>query len=585
MTKNKSIDGLTSRRAKKSVSSSRLSMDGISTAHPRSTSDISGMHPKRTTIPITAYTPGHRPTRKVTKTSQVNLDEFPDFDESFTPAEVTREQITEDFLDTTHPFGFDEETGDIVAMKKLKSDEENKKSKRASKRAETKEPSKKGKKPRKKMSKKRKITLWVLGIILFLVIAATVILVIWGNDIIARITGGRGNIIDFFTESYEPLKTDENGRTNILAIGTSGFDMQGTDFDQSTHDGANLTDSIMIISFDQNTGDTSMISLPRDLKVSSSCTGTYKVNEVYWCNNLEGDDESAGATALMDEVSDILGIDLQYYAHLNWGSLESVVDTLGGVDITLDEGIYDYDYTGAVYEPGVEYHINGFDAVAIARARHGTENGDFSRGASQQKILIGIKDKVISEGLSVTELINLANTLGDNLRTNFSVSEMKSLAHLAGTIDFNNIQQISFLEPEPLMTTAEIYGVSYVIPSAGDGDYSDIQAYIKKMLSSEPRLREDVSILVLNATGQPGVAAGEQVALENDGYTNISVDDAPAGNYTDDYTLYTLTDTAPATLEFLQSKYNTTALPANSLPAGIPQDDSFVLVINTVPTN
>ena len=203
------------------------------------------------------------------------------------------------------------------------------------------------------------------------------------------------------------------------------------------HDGAQLTDSIMVISLNQDNGDVAMLSLPRDLKTSPICTATGKINEIYWCNNMNGDNEQAGAEALMTEVSDILGLDFQYYAHVNWGSLVQVVDLLDGITITLDEDISDYYWTGAVFKAGVEYTINGEEALGLARARHGTTGGDFSRGASQQKILIGIKDKVSEKNLSLTEIIDLASTIGDNLRTNFSVEEIKTLAHLASDFDFD----------------------------------------------------------------------------------------------------------------------------------------------------
>ncbi|RKH89146.1 hypothetical protein D7Y04_43535, partial [Corallococcus sp. AB038B] len=118
-----------------------------------------------------------------------------------------------------------------------------------------------------------------------------------------------------------------------------------------------MTDSIMMISLNQNTGDIVMLSLPRDLKASPTCTATGKINEVYWCNNMYGGNEAAGAQALMNEVGSILGVDFQYYAHLNWGSLVQIVNTLGGITVTLDEDISDYYYTGAVFEAGVPYTI------------------------------------------------------------------------------------------------------------------------------------------------------------------------------------------------------------------------------------
>ncbi len=441
------------------------------------------------------------------------------------------------------------------------------------------------KQSKKPASKKRKIITSIIIALLSLILIAGIIVVLWGNDIIAKITGGQGNVLDliFTDETYTPLKTDDNGRTNILALGTSGYNMAGDEGD-GTHDGAQLTDSIMVISLNQDTGDIAMLSLPRDLKASPTCTATGKINEVYWCNNMNGDNDAAGAEALMTEVGNILGLDFQYYAHLNWGSLVSIVDTLGGITVTLDEDIEDYYYTKAVYQAGVEYTINGAEALGLARARHGTASGDFSRGASQQKILIGIKDKVFEKDLSITDLLSLAGTLGDNLRTNFSIDEMKTLAHLTSEFDFNSMRQISLLEPERLMTTGMINGISYVLPSAGVGNYTAIQTYLAKMLSNDPKVYEDTSILVLNGTDTAGLASSERTTLEEDGYVNISVDDAPAGTYDQEYTLYTLTDDKPNTQKSLEKKYNSAAKPTSELPAGISTAYDFVLILGSTTT-
>ncbi len=429
------------------------------------------------------------------------------------------------------------------------------------------------------MSKKRKIITWTILIIVFILIGGVIWLILWGNDIIAKITGGQGTIFDLFTETYEPLKTDGNGRTNILAFGTSGYNMEG-DEGNGTHDGAQLTDSILVISLDQETGDVAMLSLPRDLKASPTCTATGKINEVYWCANMNGDNEPAGAEALTTEVGSILGIDFQYYAHINWGSLVQIVDTLGGINVTLDEDIEDYYYTGAVFQAGTPYTINGEQALGLARARHGTASGDFSRGASQQKILIGIKNKVSEKDLSITDLIGLASTLGDNLRTNFSIEEMKTLAHLSSAFDLETMRQVSLIEPEQLMTTGNINGISYVLPSAGVGNYGAIQTYVAKMFSSDPRDYEDYTILVLNATEAPGLAATEKSTLKETGYDNIYTDDAPEGEYNEGYTLYTTTNTAPGTKKLLEEKYGTSQ-PVDNLPANIPTNYDFILIINT----
>ena len=489
----------------------------------------------------------------------------------------------EDFLTPTQAFNFDEQTGELQASDTPIDPHPDKTNQTNNDDTDDEPalPTSKKKKVKKPVSKKRKIITSIILTIVLLLITGIIWLVIWGNDIIAKITGGQGNIFDLFTfaePTYEPLKTDQNGRTNILAFGTSGYNMEG-DEGSGVHDGAQLTDSIMVISLNQETGDMAMISLPRDLKASPTCTATGKINEVYWCNNMDGDNEQAGAEALMEEVGDILGIDFQYYAHLNWGSLVQIVDTLGGITVTLDEDIEDYYYTGAVFEAGKPYTIDGGQALGLARARHGTTGGDFSRGASQQKILIGIKDKVFEKDLSLTDLLSLAGTLGDNLRTNFNVEELKSFAHLASEFDFNNMRQISLLEPEPLMTTGNINGISYVLPSGGAGYYTRIQNYVAKMLSNNPSVYEDATILVLNGTETPGLAATEQESLEEEGYASITVDDAPEGNYTEKYTLYSLTDAKPNTKKALETKYNLESKSAEELPQGTPEGYDFILIL------
>ena len=454
---------------------------------------------------------------------------------------------------------------------------------------------KKLEKAEKKLAKKEgkkshKVRNIIATVILVLVLAASGVIiwaVVWGNDIIAKITGGRGNVWDLLTfmdENYEPLKTDANGRTNILAIGTSGYNMDG-DEGNGTHAGAQLTDSIMMISLNQDTGDVVMLSLPRDLKASPTCTATGKINEVYWCNGGSGsasiEEEATANQAVMNEVGGILGVDFQYYAHLNWGSLQQIVDVLGGITIKLDEDILDYYWTGAVFEAGVEYNINGDQAVGLARARHGTTGGDFSRGTSQQKILIGIKNKMMEKNLSITDLLSLAGALGDNLRTNFSIEEIKTLAHLSKVFDLESMRQISLFDPANgiyYMKTANINGISYVIPSAGVGNYSVIQNYITPLLSSDPRVYEQPTIAIYNATDIDGAANEQKIKLEAEGYTVNHIDNI-TGNFPIAYQIYANSDKVTGTKQLLEDYYCTKAITGADIPEYVPRDYDLVVVL------
>lgn len=578
MKPNKSIDGLATRDAKNSASKTfvKKTQDEI-----KNHKKISEEHKK---ISEKTKTPEISSSLIVEDSLEIKVeDDLPSRDPKKT-SDDHESMLVEDFLSPVEALNFDEKPEKEKAPEKS---EEPKK--------EPKKPEKEEKKKDKKPHKTRKIILITILTILILLGGFVVWGIFWGNDIIAKITGGQGSVFDLFTfteENYEPLKTDENGRTNILVFGTSGYNMEG-DEGNGTHAGAQLTDSIMLISLNQETGDIAMLSLPRDLKASPTCTATGKINEVYWCNGGGGDasmeEEAKAANALMVEVGSILGVDFQYYVHLNWGSLVQIVDTLGGITITLDENILDYYWTGAVFEAGKEYTINGEQALGLARARHGTTGGDFSRGSSQQKILIGIKNKIFEKNLSIPELLSLASTLGDNLRTNFSLQEIKTLAHFSSEFDFDNMRQISLYNPAEniyYMTTGTINGISYVLPSAGVGNYNAIQLYVKTQLSNDPRLYENASIVILNATDEAGLAASVRESLENEaGFKVAAIDNASAGTYDGKYNIYVLNDKVKRTVEMLEKHFDTTSIPGSDLPEGITRDYDIVIILGPSPAN
>ena len=602
MSANKSIDGLSTRAAKTSAKTKVSKSNQPKVKSPSKKTSIKSspfvVKTDRPEKPVKTISPEDFASAPDTNIwDSLKPDEDPDFIEAETEVKLeekiveTKEESTKEpeeetsvsFLKPVQAFDFNEEEGlteseeTIEDMKKTSKEktEEFDYGEEMSKKA------KKAKKPKKKISKKRKIISITALIIVLLLIGGTLWLVFWGNDIIAKITGGRGNIFDFFTETYEPLKTDKNGRTNILAFGTGGYNMDG-DEGNGVHDGAQLTDSIMLISFDQKTGDVAMLSLPRDLKGPATCTSTGKINEVYWCNGGGGDasieQEEKAASALMRDVGSILGVDIQYFAHLNWGSLASIVDILGGITVTLDEDITDYYYTEAVFEAGKPYTINGAEAVGLARARHGTSGGDFSRGASQQKIIIGIKDKILEKNLSLGDILGLVNTLGDNLRTNFSVSELKTVAHMPEILDFDVMRQIS-LYPD-YMTTGNINGISYVLPKAGASNYNTIRAYVAKQLSSDPRDYEEPTIAIYNASDTAGLAADEKAKLEEKGYTITLVDNAPEGDYPSGISLYAITKEKPGTKQLLEKDYNYEAKTVDQLPVTIDSKYDFIIILN-----
>lgn len=413
---------------------------------------------------------------------------------------------------------------------------------------------KKGKKSKKKWSKKRKI-ITVLIVLFVLIVGVGAAFYIWGQGLLNKISNGNIGIWDILTAKDVELKKGANGRTNVLVLGTSGYDMGG-----SEHDGAQLTDSIMILSLDQASKDVAMLSLPRDLYVGNTCTDTGKVNEIYWCNNQDEDNELGGVRAAQEEIGEILGLDFQYYVHMNWGALVQLVEALGGVTVTLDEDIAD-DWTNTYVKAGVPTTLNGEDALGLARARHGTASGDFSRGNSQQKILIAIKEKALENGVSLGQAMEILGVLGDNVRMDFNADEMKTIFNMLQDFPMENLRHVTLLDPENninLVTTGTLNnGISYVLPAAGNYNYSEIQKYLKQMFSTDGVGREGAKILVLNGTETMGVASAEERRLEEKGFIVADIADAPAGVCETSYCVYDFSDgKKPVTLEKLKEFYS-----------------------------
>ena len=424
-----------------------------------------------------------------------------------------------------------------------------------------KKAAKQARKAEKKGKKKKHILRKIILVLVLLLIGAGVWAYFYLNDFVAKITDG-GSLVGFiFSDPDTPLKKDANGRVNILLFGTEGWHP-----DDQRYDGANLTDSMMIITIDQDSGDVKAVSLPRDLKMKSPCTSTGKLNEAYWCKyspalrkGVSADDkrsyEKAGAANLASEAENITGLSVQYTVHVNWQAVVQVIDAIGGVDVVFTYGDQKWDgeeiaikttdkrglaevkwnYQGYEfqYSNGKVYHLNGKQALAVARARnarggYGASGGNFSRETFQQRIIEAAIKKARSKNLTsdLVAVMKIKDAVGDNIRTSFKDDEIKSALKLLDNANINKIETIS-LEEGNLLTTGMIGQFSYVIPRAGAGNYTQIKNYIKMKLAGEDFTEEKAELVVLNASGKYGVASNEKTDLEDGGYIVKSIGDAP----------------------------------------------------------
>lgn len=426
---------------------------------------------------------------------------------------------------------------------------------------------KKGKKPvnaRQFVNRRR----WKRGLLVVL------LAVIVGGGIVAYKTFGNinrifgGNIFDLVKK--DKLAEDDLGRTNILVFGTS----------PDGWDGQDLTDSIMIVSLNQETGDAYTVSLPRDLWVNHECAGWLnttagRLNESYGCgritaqNNGETDEsaEKIGQDSLAKAATEVLGLDIHYKVHANWQVLIDVVDSLGGIDVTVEA--YDgspevYDVaTNIRYKNGEVAHLNGERALAFSRARgsaggYGFSRGNFDRELNQQKILKATIDKIKTSGKNnPIALMGMVDALGASVNTSFKPSEIQTLAQLAGGFDPANLKSLPLIDEENdinLMTTGNVNGASVVLPTAGLFNYSDIKAYISKNTNQDPVVKEEAKIVVLNGTKISGLAGEQAEKLSAEGLNVVEYDTAPNQDYSKTI-IYKNSDSKPKTIEKLISKF------------------------------
>ncbi len=471
------------------------------------------------------------------------------------------------------------------------------------------------KKERKKSKKKKhKVLRRVIIIVVLLLIVAAGCVYGYFNDFIAKVTDG-GSLLGFLTSDPDtPLQKDENGRTNILIFGTEGFSM-----DNPQYDGGWLTDSMMLLSVNQETGDAKAVNLPRDLKAVRTCTATGKLNEVYFCEYQKAVKGSAeekrkaeaeGARKLAAVFEDVLGIKVHYRVHANWGAVTKIVDAIGGIDVVFVYGdqTWDGDETtikttspkgladnyrngkyGIQYPNGQVVHLGGWQALGVARVRnahggYGAANGNFSREYFQQRVLEAIVHTAKKKNITsdVFAVMKIKDAVGDNLRTDVKDTELKTFIKLANTLNLAKIDNISLYstddKPSPLMTTATINKISYVIPSAGVGNYANIHSYIKRKFSAEPFTAENAQIAVLNGTSAYGVASKEKSYLEGKGYIVKSTGNAPSDQSGfDGVRIYQKNKKLTKTAEALKKLYKVD--PKTEIPDSLKSTEADFIVI------
>lgn len=134
------------------------------------------------------------------------------------------------------------------------------------------------------------------------------------------------SVFSYVTGQKNPFEKKDS-KINVLLLGMAG----------GKHDGATLTDTIMVVSFDTKTEQVNLISLPRDLWVDSEKS---KINALY----QKGLTKNNGLKYAEEKFSEILGMNIPYTIRVDFSGFIKAVDLIGGIDVFVANSFDDYLY-------------------------------------------------------------------------------------------------------------------------------------------------------------------------------------------------------------------------------------------------
>ena len=295
--------------------------------------------------------------------------------------------------------------------------------------------------------------------------------------------------------TQSPLSTqtgymNTSDRVNILIMGYGG----------SGHDGAYLTDSMVVMSLIPSTHHTTLISVPRDLWVQNPAnSGNYsKLNAVYpTAAGNNNTDPVAGGTAAVQKISLVTGLQINYWITINFTGFKKFIDAIGGVDVNVpdtfnacypknDDAAVDASWIKIQFNKGLQ-HMNGATAIEYARAREpvevcgmGTsinqaELSDFGRSQRQQLIMQAALSQM-KKWQTWSSLYGALDALKGTLYSNLSLAD---LASFALKMDLKGARKLGLTNGN-VLTDSVVDGQDVLLPQ--NNNWGLITQYVKQGL-------------------------------------------------------------------------------------------------------
>jgi LCP family protein required for cell wall assembly len=190
-----------------------------------------------------------------------------------------------------------------------------------------------------------------------------------------------------------------------------------------------LADSIHLIGVNPRKQGASILGLPRDSYVDVPGVGTRKINDSLFYG---------GPELVVQTVEELVGVEIDYYLLTSFHGLRRMVNGVGGIEVEIPYAMNDA-ASGAVFAAGPQM-LDGRQALAFARNRKDTPNGDFSRSENQGRLILGALERfrkdVRRDPLSLFTWLTSGLR---NIQTELSAGEVFDLALAALTIEPNRV--------------------------------------------------------------------------------------------------------------------------------------------------
>jgi LCP family protein required for cell wall assembly len=317
---------------------------------------------------------------------------------------------------------------------------------------------------------------------------------------------------------------------------------------------------MILVSVDPLSQTAGMLSIPRDLWVSIPGFEHERINTAYRFGEIY-EMPGGGPGLAMATVEELLGLEIDYYAQIDFYAFERFIDEIGGVKIDVPETIK-VDPVGEKLprnlKPGTQV-LPGDLALAYARARN-SEGVDFDRAVRQQQVIMAIRNRLLHHDMLFTligKAPELYAELSSGINTNMSLDQAVKLAWLLPQISEQNIKSGVIGPPDYVAFGKSPEGDDVVKPRPQNLRLLRDEIFttsgitnpeMANATSKDMMLAESASVSVLNGANTPGLATRTQDFLDSEGVTVMGTGDSP-----DQQTSTTVIDYTgnPYTLKYL----------------------------------